>query len=239
MKQLMQDYGKYLELEGEIPRLEKQCAEMAELVREKKQDSTMAKLEVECWNDPGFFQRLLRNVPEKQEKARAAHNRAMAEYAEENRKLEEKQHQLKAFRQELAALESSKDAWLAKKQQLTAPEEETFSALAKEVFGPAAVAAATGCIEALENARSWMQVDAVRKGVREGNRKLEFLEDAAKAARRLVWVLEQLPQGSVEVNGTYLKNPEGYVTGATSEFKQLDLLNMAQEQVRAVRKQLR
>lgn len=239
MQQLMQDYGKYLELEDRIPRLEKQCAEMAELVREKKQDATMAKLEADYWNDPGFFQRLLRNVPEKQEKARTAHNQALAEYAEENRKLEEKQHQLEALRQEIGSLEARKDAWLARKQTLTDREKEDCASLAKEIFAPAAIAAATCCIEALENARGWMQVDAVRKGVREGNRKLEFLSEAAKAARRLLRLLEQMPQDAVTVSGTYLKNPDGYITSATSEFKQLDNLNMAQEQIRSIRQQLK
>ena len=90
----------------------------------------------------------------------------------------------------------------------------------------------------LEEARGWMEIDAVRKGVSEDNRKLEFLSKAASEAEILHSLLTQLPGNPIS-SPNYLLYPEHYITQPTSEFAQLDRLNLACDHVRTIRNQLR
>ena len=83
-----------------------------------------------------------------------------------------------------------------------------------------------------------MRRDAMSTGVGEGNRRMECLGKAETAARRLLELLEVLPEGVATI-GSYLQAPSAYICGVTSEFKQLDRLELAQEQIRTIRNQLK
>ena len=83
-----------------------------------------------------------------------------------------------------------------------------------------------------------MQEDAVKKLVGRENRKMEYLSAAEAAAVRLCGILSVLPEG-IAALGPYLREPRSYIDGVTSEFKQLDRLNSAMEQVQTVCTQLR
>ena len=67
---------------------------------------------------------------------------------------------------------------------------------------------------------------------------MEYLGKAEAAAIRLRSILMVLPEGIADV-GSYLKAPNAYINGITSEFKQLDRLELAQEQIRTVQNQLK
>lgn len=71
-----------------------------------------------------------------------------------------------------------------------------------------------------------------------GHRKLEFLSEAAKDAKKLKELLENLP-APIQLKGSYLSWPDHYVTEPTTPYAQLDRLNMAVDTVRDLRKQLR
>ena len=105
-------------------------------------------------------------------------------------------------------------------------------------FAPAAIAAAERVLSFLEEARHWMQEDVRYKGVRPNNRKMECLAEAAANAKRLVEILNMLPEGCASAGG-YLRSPEGYVDAVTTEYAKLDRLNNAVNQVRETRNQLR
>ena len=71
-----------------------------------------------------------------------------------------------------------------------------------------------------------------------GNRKMEYLYKAQDCTWRLRNLLAAMPEG-VASGGSSFENLYGYICGVTSEFKQLDRLEQAQEQLRTVRNQLK
>lgn len=229
--QILCNYARYLELEGSIPELEAQRKELLPEVRERKLDCDWKELELKNREKPGFFQRLLGNAEEKKEKAYFEYREALAAWEEGKRELAALEARLEEEGKQLQSLKESKAAYDRVSGDYTAEQKI-------DVFGTAAVQAANRCIEALENARKWMRQDAVRKGVRADNRKMEFLALAEKNARQLKVILELIGMESVPV-GTYLNYPDSYITNVTSEFKQLDRLEAAQNQVCACRDAIR
>ena len=83
-----------------------------------------------------------------------------------------------------------------------------------------------------------MQRDVRTDRVGQDNRKMECLGKAEAGAQKLCSILSLLPEGIAPV-GSYLSNPNTYIYGVTSEGKQLDRLNQAQEQLRTLRNQLK
>ena len=104
-------------------------------------------------------------------------------------------------------------------------------------FAPVAMKTANRALEALEEARPWMQKDALSTRVGQANRKLECLNNAQGYTRRLKKLLEVMPEGCASP-GSSFEELYGYICGVSSEFKQLDRLNHAVEQLRTVRNQL-
>lgn len=229
LQQCLMAYGRFLELEDLLPQLQAEQKELREQLREAKLDRDWKKIELMNRENPGFFQRMLGKTEEKREAAYLEHREAAALCSSLETKLQNLEHRIQEGERELGTLTESREIYARIcKEESPSPEE------AAAVFGPIAVAAANNCIQALEGARRWMQMDAVRKGVSEKNRKYEFLALAEQNARRLCFLLELLPAEQIPLGG-YLKYPDSYITNVTSEFKQLDRLELAQNQVRACR----
>ena len=225
------NYARFLDLERSIPDLEAKRKLLQAKVRETKMDCDWKEIEQKNLENPGFFQRIFGRTEEKKEKAYFAYREALAVWESVKRELAEVEIRLDAEKQQMQSLIGSKKAYDGFSGNYTSEQK-------CEVFGPVAVQAANRCIEALEEARVWMQEDALRKGVRSGNRKMEFLAHAAKNARQLMTIWGLIGLESIPV-GSYLKDPDSYITNVTSEFKQLDRLETAQSQVRVCRDVIR
>ena len=242
MEELMKklgEYGRFLELSDDIPYWESQIPELKDRIRELEWNRSGKETELAGLQEPGFFQRLFGKVEEKKEKLHQQLSQATAARTAAKWELEALEKKIAEAKQELEARQYSREAYEAAKAEavLTAAQEGQLMMAELTAFTPAAIAAADRCLEALTDARFWMQEDAVRKGVRDGNQKMACLAKAAENARRLVEILGIMPEGVANV-GAYLRSPEGYVDGVTSEFKRLDRLNSAVEQVRETRNQL-
>ena len=64
---------------------------------------------------------------------------------------------------------------------------------------------------------------------------MEFLALAQEQAGILMQLVSMLPEGTL-VPGSYLRNPDYYIRGVTSEYAQVDRLNNAIDQVRQHRR---
>lgn len=220
-------YGRYLSLEGQIPELEEQIRNVAEQVNVWKYDMNWRQIEVMKLEAPGLLERLLGRTERKKEKAVAELRESRATYEIAKRKQEELEFQLKQYREELAALAGSREEY----EQAGCPKEAA-------AFLPAALEAAERCLEALNSMLPHARRDANFDRVLPGNRKMEFMQKAARNARRLTDILALMPEGIVE-QGSYFQYPEHYITAVTSEYAQLDRVELAMNQVREVRKKLR
>ena len=227
-EQILEEYGRFLLLRDAVPGWEVQCGEGRTALREKKLDLDWKEVDMKNLENPNFFQRLLGRTEEKQEKARTAYREAAAEYTREKRHLEGLEQKLTEMKQELSALEGAEEAWRSRQG------EDISKELVRQNIAPAALQAANLILEALEQAGEWMRVDARRRDVQQGNRKLEFLGLASGYALRLVDYLALMGMDPGQQGG-YLRYPDSYITGVTSEYKQLDRLNGAMDQVRQVR----
>lgn len=233
-------YSRQLELENSLPYWQRQRPELKARIEEMQLSRLQKEWELEKLDNPNFFRKLMGRAEKKREllsrqlrEINSAHTAALWELEALDRKIGEGQR-------ELEILSGSREAYeAARKEAVLNPGQESRLMMEEiSAFAPAAMETASRVLEALEDARFWMQQDAVRKGVGEGNRKMEFLSDAEEAARYLCDILDVLPEGVATV-GSYLRAPKDYIYGVTSEFKQLDRLNQAQEQIRTVRNQLK
>ena len=233
-------YGRYLELSDDIPYWESQVPELKERIKELEWNRWGKETELAGLQEPTFFQRLFGKVEEKKEKLHQQLSRATAAWNAAKWELEDLEKKINAGKETLEALSYSREDYEAAKQNaaLTSAQESQLMMAELTAFTPAAISAADRCLEALEDARFWMQEDAVRKGVRDANQKMACLARAEENAVRLVQILSIMPEGAASV-GRYLRSPEGYVDAVTSEFARLDRLNNAISQVRETRNQLR
>lgn len=220
-------YGRYLYLEGKIPELEEQIGNVTEQVNVWKYDMNWRQIEVMKLEDPGFLERLLGRAERKKEKAVSELRESRATYEIAKRKQEELEFQLKQHKEELESLAGSREEY----EQAGCPK-------GVEAFLPAALEAAERCLGALNSMLPHARRDANFDRVLPGNRKMEFMQKAAENARTLTQVLALMPEGIVEL-GSYFQYPEQYITAVTTEYMQLDRVEMAMNQVREVRKKLR
>lgn len=233
-------YGRLLELEDSIPHWEQQRPELLARVRELKNNGEWKQIELSNLEEPNFFQRVFGRVEEKKEKLHKQVREITAAHTAAKWELEDLERKLEDGKQELEALSGSREAYARAKQEakLTAIQESQLMMQEIAAFTPVALAAAERVIDALEEARPWMRKDANSRGVAHGNRKMEFISLAAANARKLVEILSIMPEGCAAV-GSYLRDPANYIDAVTSEFKKLDRLNNAIDQVRETRNQLR
>lgn len=233
-------YGRFLELEDQIPYWEQQLPELRQRIRELSINRDGKQFALNGLENPNFFRRLLGRGEAKKDKlgkqlreATAALNAAQWEWKDLEGKIGK-------GKQELESLSGSREAYEKAKKKVVLSSVQESQLMMEEIaaFLPAALSAADRILEALEGARFWMQEDAHRSGVGQNNRKLECLSRAAENARRLGSILHMMPEGVANMGG-YLLAPDGFTTGVTSEFGQLDRLNLAISQIQETRNQLR
>lgn len=233
-------YGRFLELEAAIPHWEQQRAEQKTRLGELRLNRDQKKWDLDHLENPGFFRRLLGKTEENKEKRSKQLREVTAALNAAQWELDALEKQIECGKRELDALCDSREAYARAKAgaALSTIQESQLMMEELAAFTPAALTSAERVLEALEAARPWMRQDARQACASSGNRKMECLAMAARNARRLVEILSIMPEGSASI-GSYLRMPEDYVTAVTSEFKQLDRLNNAMDQVRETRNQLR
>lgn len=230
--QELKNYSRWLTLEASLPRLEEALAEAKALRIDAGSQVRVAQWELDRLERPGFFQRLKGDIEDKKAEAYREFRAAQVKYQNAQAEVELRTRELEDSRAELAALSGSWDAFLREKGNADLADEE------RQLLAGIGIGLANDCLDALEQARPWMQMDVRYTYVREDNRKLEFLGIARERAGRILAILEQLPEGSVEIS-QYLRSPDGFILGVTMEYKQLDRLNLAIDQIRGVRRQLK
>lgn len=239
LMKLLQNYGRFLELEDNIPYWEAQRPELRERIRELKLNRDGKQIELGKLENPNFFHRLFGRLEDKKDKLAHQYREATVACTAAEWELKALEDKIGNGKQELEELRGSREAYEQAKRecQLTTIQESQLVMEELAAFTPAAIAAADRVLEALEDARFWMQEDALCKGVSPNNRKMEFLSKAEENARRLCEILSIMPEGVASV-GSYLRNPDGYIDAVTSEYRKLDRLNNAVNQVQETRNQL-
>lgn len=233
-------YSRFLELEDSIPCWESRIPELEDRLAEMEWNLKQKQLELLQWKDPNFFQKMFGRVEEKKEKCNAQIREITAAQTAVRWDLEGLTKKVEAGRQEYADLAESRMVYERAKEAAALSPAQESRLMMEEIaaFAPVALETAWHILEALEEARPWMRQDAVSSRVGEGNRRMECLGKAESAAIRLREILSVLPEGVADI-GSYLEAPNAYICGVTSEFKQLDRLELAQEQIRRVRNQLK
>lgn len=228
-------YSRFLELEDNIPYWEAQIPELEDRLAEMKWNQNQKKLELLQLQSPNFLQRMFGRAEEKKEKLAQQIREITAAQTAAQWELEGLNKQIEEGKQELVALAGSREAYHAAKAEavLTPAQDSRLVMEQISAFAPVALETAWHVLEALETARPWMTAR-----ITADNRKMECLGKAEAGAGRLCEVLAALPEGAADV-GSYLKAPHAYIYGVTSQYKQLDRLELAQEQVRNVRSQLK
>lgn len=234
MEQLLTElkkYSRWLQLEGTFPRLEAALEEAEDLRIEAGGRVRLFQWEMEKLEKPGFFQRLKGNQEERKEEVYRELRAAQHQYQQAREEVDLRRQELEDARQEYAALSGSWEAYVKEKSR-----SGQMSEGEKELLTGICLGLANDCVDALEQARPWMQADVRYTHVREDNRKLEFLGLAEEKANRMRAILELLPEAKIP---SYLRQPEGFVTCVTMEYWQLDRLNLAIDQVRELRSRLK
>ena len=235
----LKDYSRFLELEDSIPYWENQIPEEKARLTEMKWNLQQKELKLMQLQNPNFFQRIFGRAEEKREilskQIREIRSAQMA--AQWN--LEALEKKITAGKQELETLAGSREGYQTAKVAiaLTASQESRMMMEELSAFVPVAQKTVNRALEALEDARFWMGKDACSSRVGQDNRKMECLYRAQDCTRRLLEILSVMPEG-VASPGSSFANLFSYVCGVTSEFKQLDRLNNAVEQLRTVGNQL-
>lgn len=233
-------YSRFLELEDNIPYWESQKPELKARLSEMRWNLQQKELELLQLQNPNVFQRLFGKTEEKKEKLSRQIRQTTAARTALQWDLESLEKKIRLGVEELETLADSRMAYETAKSAMVFTVSQESRLMMEEIsaFAPAAMETAGRILESLENARPWMQQDALSKGVGQDNRKMEHLSNAQAAAERLRGILSVLPEGAATI-GSYLNAPHAYIYGVSSEFKQLDRLNLAIEQVQGVCNQLR
>lgn len=233
-------YGRFLELEDSIPFWESQIPELKDRLEEMKWNQQQKEMELLNLQEPNFVQRIFGKAEEKKERISKQIREITAAKTAAQWELEGLEKQIAAGREELALLADSRKNYEAARSgaALSAAQESQLMMEEITAFAPVALETAWHVLMALEEARPWMSRDARTTRVGEDNRKMACLSKAEEAAARLREILAVMPEGVATV-GSYLRAPRDYIYGVTSEFKQLDRLERAQEQIRTIRTQLK
>lgn len=236
----LQDYSRYLELEDSIPYWEAQKPERKSRIEELRWNRNQKEVALANLKNPNFFQRILGRSEEKKEKIALQLREITSAQTAAQWELDALERKIAAGKQELETLQGSRESYEEAKRNavLSTAQESRLMMEELSAFAPVAMETVNRALEALEDARPWMQKDALSSRVREGNRKMECLYLAQSFTRRLLDLLAVMPEG-VASAGSSFANLYDYICGVTSEFKQLDRLNNAVEQLQTVRNQLR
>lgn len=240
LMRLLDNYCRFLKLEDNIPYWEGQCPERKARLAELQWNRQQKELALAGLENPGFLVRLFGGTEEKKERLCSQIREISAAWTAAKWEVEDLEKKITEGKLKLERLRGSRESYeTAKRERGLDPGQESCLMMAElTAFAPAAMETAGRVLEALEDARFWMQQDAVKKGVSGSNRKMECLTRAEASAGRLRDILSVLPEGVAAVS-SYLQSPHDYIYGVSSEFKQLDRLNQAQDQIRTIRNQLR
>lgn len=214
-EELLSAYGRYLELEQLLPNWQQELQDKNDALQEAKEEMNWQKLQLIGAENPNFFQRLLGNWEAKIEKAQEEVRAATAEYEKQKWDIAQLAEDMQAY-QQMLPLNQQEARYLA----------------------PAAIVAASECLAALEAASPWVRRDAHTTRISSGNRRMELLAKAQSHAETLMRLLSLLPEGTI-VPGRYLRDPDNYIRGVTSEYAQMDRLNYAMDQIREHRRSWR
>lgn len=236
----LHDYVRQRNLEKQIPELDEKLREKKSGLRDARLATAQAKWELNKAEKGGFFQRLLGNQEEKREKAHREYREAQAAEQREKQSAEEAETALEEAKQEKAALDGSWEKFLAAKEKYLEEggDAEAIADAARPILASQAVQEIGECLADLEEALPWMRADVRTTRISPENRKLEFLSYAREHANITMELLEQLPAGSVDPP-SYLRNPDGFIMGVAMPHKQLDRMELAQNQLRELRSKLR
>ena len=232
----MKDYSRFLELEDGIPYWESQKPELEDRIAEMKWNKQQKELALLQLNYPNFFQRMFGRAEEKKETLSKQLREIAAALTAAQWELEGLEKKVQTGTAELEALAGSREAYAAAKAEavLTPAQESRLMMEEISAFAPKAQETARRALMALEEARPWIRSTKYM----EGSRKMELLYRAQDCTRRLLKILEVLPEGAANP-GSYLEHPYDYICGATSEYKQMDRLETVQIQLRDLRNQLK
>ena len=224
-EELLRAYSRYLELEGLLPDWQLQLQEQKEELEDAKAELHYQKVQLLSAQNPDFLQRLFRTWEAKVEKAQETVQAAAAEYEKRKWEIAQLETKLAEGQREFDDLSQNVDDY----RQMHPLAREEWHYLA-----PAAIGEASRCLEDLEAAAPWVRRDARTTRVGSGNRRMEYLARAQVHAQRMVALSSLLPEGTFDL-GNYLRNPDYYIRGVTSEYAQVDRLNNAMDQVRHFR----
>ena len=238
--QKLRAYSRFLELEDSIPYWESQIPELKARLSEMKWNQQQKEIELLNLQEPNFFQRLFGKAEEKKERISKQIRELTSAKTAAQWERESLEKQIQAGKGALALLADSWKNYEAAKRDAVLSSAQESRRMMEEItaFAPAPLETAWHVLEALEDARPWMQKDALTTRVGQGNRKMACLSKAEAAASRLLEILTVMPEGAAAI-GSYLRQPHDYIYGVTSEYKQLDRLEQAQEQIRTIRTQLK
>ena len=233
-------YSRFLELEDSIPYWESQIPELKARLSEMQENQRRKEMERLSLKEPNLLQKILGKAEEKKERISKQIRQLSSAATAAQWELESLEKQIRAGKEELALLADSRKDYEAAKREAVLSSAQESRLMMEEItaFAPVALETAWHVLEALEDARPWMQKDALTTRVGQDNRKMECLSKAEAAASRLLEILTVMPEGAATI-GSYLRQPHDYIYGVTSEYKQLDRLEQAQEQIRTIRTQLK
>lgn len=231
MEALFRDLERLVAAENLRPGLEAECKKLKERLPTLQLEVARTKHDVYALEKPSLFTRLLGKVDKKKEKAWTAYRAAVTARDRILLEYKEKQTVLDTLNQEIQSLLPARECYANGKGSFPLELEQHLACVS-------GISAANRILSYLNDARKWMRRDAVLTGVSEGNRKMELLGLAEDAVPLLQEAVATFPEDNLTV-GSYIRQPEWYITEPTSEFKQLDRLNMAVEQVRVLRDELK
>lgn len=240
LREKLKAYSRFLELEDSIPYWESQLPELKDRLEEMKWNQQQKEIQLLNLKEPNFFQKILGRAEEKKERISKQIREISSAKTSAQWELEGLEKQIKAAQEELVLLETSRESYETAKAAavLSTAQESQLMMEELSAFAPVALETAWHVLTALEEARPWMSRDARTTRVGQDNRKMECLSKAEAAANRLKEILSVMPDGVAPI-GSYLQAPRDYIYGVTSEYKQLDRLEQAQEQIRNIRTQLK
>ncbi len=234
LEQLLEAYGRCLLLEDQVPQLDKAREETRREALAAERNLSMKRTEWECLKEPGLFRRILGRVEEKREAAYREYQKAEKACRLAKRKAADARAAYETAGEELDQLKELPDRYMQAKESGEFPD---LAEGARKHFRPAALDAAERCLMALENARAIAREQVAAAANEREIRKQGYFSEAETAAKRLLWLLEQIPEGE-RWRVDYLSNPGGFLLLAT-KYGRMDRLNSAIAQVQNARNWLR
>ncbi len=232
LQKLMDDLGRYLLLEGQLPHLTQEAETLRREALALERDLGEKRRERDRLMEPGWFQRLLGSIQEKQEDAHRAFREAEAALLQGKQRYGDAKAILASTRAELEALAGAKDRYLAVKES-----DPLLPRLAENALAPAALDSAKRCLAALEEAVPLAHKEAQLHPDSVSGEKLDCFAAARTEAERLRWMLQQMPEPERRIGG-YLANPDYFLLALAMKYSRLDRLNEATAQLHSLCKEL-